>query len=198
MPDIRCDALGSIRDAAALGRGVILVTAHTAGWELTGPGLARDAGLEVLLVMEAERSHRAMDLQDGARRAAGLGVVHVGEDPLSSLALLRHLRKGGAVALQVDRVPAGMRARAVRLLGGTGMIPEGPLRLAELTGAPIVPVFSARLGFRRYLVDASPAIRLPRRAAEDVRAAAAQRIADALTRFLRAHPTQWLDFGSPP
>jgi lauroyl/myristoyl acyltransferase len=196
VPDIECDSMHRVRDALAKGRGVILVTAHTAGWELTGPGLARDLGAPVMMAMEAERSAGARDLQDDTRRATGLGVVHVGADPLASIALLHHLRKGGAVALQIDRLPAGMRGRAVRLLGGEGRMPEGPLRLAELTGAPIVPVFSARLGFRRYAVEASEPVWLARGAGEEARGAAAQHMADALTRFLQAHPTQWLDFGS--
>jgi KDO2-lipid IV(A) lauroyltransferase len=193
--DIRCTDMEVLRKASALGKGVILVTAHTAGWELTGPGLARDLGLEILLVVEAERSLAARSLQDSVRRANGLGVVHVGHDPLAALALVPHLRKGGAVAMQIDRVPGRMRGRRAHILDREGVVPEGPLRLAELTGAPVVPAFSTRLGFGRYLVEVSPPIRLPRRAIEAERDAAAQSIADAMTRFLRAHPTQWLDFG---
>ncbi len=195
VPDIECQGLERIQEAAARKRGIIVVTAHTAGWELTGPCLGRDFGLEIMMVMEAERSQGARDLHDDVRRANGLAVVHVGSDPLESLRLLHHIRKGGAVALQIDRVPAGMRGRPVRLLDAEGSIPEGPLRLAELTGAPIVPAFSARLGFRRYAVQVCAAMTLPRRPSEDERSAVAQQIADALTAFLRANPTQWLDFG---
>jgi KDO2-lipid IV(A) lauroyltransferase len=67
--------------------------------------------------------------------------------------------------------------------------------LAQISGAPLVPVFAARLGHMRYLVRAYDAIRVPRRATEADLDAAAQAVADAMTSFIRAHPTQWLHFG---
>jgi lauroyl/myristoyl acyltransferase len=121
-------------------------------------------------------------------------VTHVGDDPMCALPLARHLREGGAVALQVDRVPAGMRAREVTMFGAPARVPEGPLRLAALTGAPIVPVFAARVAYKRYLVRVQPAIRLPRSPEGRELDAAAQVLASALEAFVVAHPTQWFHF----
>jgi lauroyl/myristoyl acyltransferase len=123
-----------------------------------------------------------------------LRVAHVGADPLSALPLVKHLRDGGVVALQIDRAPRGVRTRAVRLFDQPGTVPEGPLRLAILTGAPIVPVFVARTGHRRYEVVASAPIRLERSSGTDVLDAAAQELASRLESFVRAHPTQWFHF----
>ena len=109
--------------------------------------------------------------------------------------LARHLREGGAVALQLDRLPAGQRRRAVTLWDGPGHVPEGPLRLASVTGAPILPVFSARLGHRRYEVRVFPPVRVARHVAGQELDRAAQALADAMQTFLRSHPTQWFDFG---
>jgi KDO2-lipid IV(A) lauroyltransferase len=174
--------------------GVILVTAHTAGWDSLGALLARDYRKRVMVVMQRERDTAARELQDAIRQASGVQVVHVGDDPLASLVLMRHLREGGVLAVQVDRVPAGMTGRSVRLFGRPGTIPEGPLRLAQLTGAPIVPVFSARTGYRRYAVYVHEPIAVPRRAAPRAVDAAAQRIADVLGEFVSTHPTQWFPF----
>jgi KDO2-lipid IV(A) lauroyltransferase len=183
-----------IVEAIRRGRGAIFATAHTAGWEIVGPLLSRDHGLRVMMAMQAERDAGARDLHDGSRRARGLEVVHVGDDPLASLTLLSHVRGGGVAALQLDRVPLGIRARTVRLFGEEGRVPEGPLRLAQLARAPILPVFCAREGFERYVIDIGAPIDLPPRPTPAELDAAAQRIADAMTRFLRAHPTQWLMF----
>jgi KDO2-lipid IV(A) lauroyltransferase len=183
-----------MHDARADGRGMIFATAHTAGWETVGPLLSRDHNVPLMIAAERERDEAARAIQDDARRATGLLVAHVGDDPLSALPLAQHLRRGGAVALQIDRSPPRMRARPVRLFGAPGAIPEGPLRLAMLTGAPILPIFAARTGYREYEVLAYAPIRLSRRATDGELDAAAQALADAMQSFVRARPTQWFHF----
>lgn len=186
----------NVEAARAPDKGIVLVTAHTAGWEMLGPLLHRGSEWrrEVVMVMTPEPDAAARRLHDDARLAAGNRVSHVG-DPLASLGLLRDLRKGAIVALQLDRVPPGMKTRSVRFLGEPGVIPEGPLRLAAVSGAPLFPMFSARTGYRQYVIDARPPIFVPRRASEAELDAVAQRLADELARFLRIHPTQWFHFG---
>jgi KDO2-lipid IV(A) lauroyltransferase len=183
-----------IDDALADGRGVLLVTAHTAGWEVVGPILARDRNLDITIVEAAEPDAAANAIQDEARQARAVRVARVGDDPFSALPLIRQLREGRVVALQIDRAPPGLRTRAVRLFGQPGAVPEGPLRLASLSGAPIVPVFVARTGHRRYEVISSAPIRLARGASEAAVDAAAQAMATRLEAFVCAHPTQWFHF----
>jgi KDO2-lipid IV(A) lauroyltransferase len=174
-----------------------MVTAHTAGWESVGPVLARDQGLHMMIVMQAEPDQRAQSLQDDARKRAGALIVHAGGDPLAALPLLRHLKTpGGVVALQLDRFVDGMRTREVELLGKKARIPEGPLRLAQVSGAPILPVFCARVGYRQYLIDLYESRIVPRHASEAELDAVAQHLADSMGTFLRKHPTQWFHFGS--
>lgn len=185
-----------MQDARNAGKGIVLATAHTAGWEAAGPLLARYHELDVLLVMQAEPDERARRLHDRAREASGMAIAHVGEDPLSSLPLLRHLKKGGVVALQIDRAVPGMRTRRVRFLDEEGLMPEGPLKLAQLTGAPILPVFCARVGYREYLIAAYEPRFVAKDATEKDMDAVAQHMATCLTSFLREHPTQWFQFRS--
>jgi len=194
LPEVEVVGDEHMEEARAAGKGIILVTAHTAGWEVVGPALHRQTGLDLVMVMEAERDAGARELHDSARRAAGMAVAHVGSDPLASLPLLHKLREGAALGLQIDRVPDGMRGVPVRMFGQEAEIPEGPLRLAQLSGAPIVPVFCARAGYRRYRAEVFPASRLPRRPDAATFGAVAQRLADAMTEFVAQNPTQWFDF----
>jgi KDO2-lipid IV(A) lauroyltransferase len=180
--------------ALEAGRGLIFVTAHTAGWDAAGRLIGRTKGLRMMIVEAPERDARARAIQDEARRGSDLLVAHAGDDPLAALPIVRHLRQGGVVALQVDRAPSGLRTREVTLFGERTRIPEGPLRLAALTGAPIVPIFAARTGHRRYRVSARPAIHLARSSSAAELDAAAQRIADAVQDFVRTNPTQWFHF----
>lgn len=178
-----------------LARGGVFVTAHTAGWELVGPLLSRDHELSLMMVMEPERDAEARRLQDDARTSHGVRIIHVGhDDPLAALPLLRHVREGGIAALQIDRNPPGMKSRSVRLFGAPGSIPEGPLRLAQLSGAPILPIFAGRTGYRSYLVRAYEPLVIARRASDAALDAAAQRVADAMTDFVGQRATQWFHF----
>jgi KDO2-lipid IV(A) lauroyltransferase len=80
------------------------------------------------------------------------------------------------------------------MFGASARVPEGPLRLASITGAPILPIFTARTGHRRYEVFAHAPVRLGRRASNGELDAAAQAIANGLQQFVLAHPTQWFHF----
>ena len=180
--------------ALAEGKGVILTTAHTGGWQLAGPVLHAGHDAELLVVMRRERDARAQALQDDARERSGTRVIHIGDDPLDALPLLAHLRKGGVVAVQMDRLPRGMRGRKVELFGSPFEVPEGPLRLAAVSGAPIVPVFTRRLGYMEYEVEIGEPIRLPRRPAEADLDGAARKVMSEMEIFVRNNPTQWFHF----
>jgi KDO2-lipid IV(A) lauroyltransferase len=175
-------------------QGIVLVTAHTAGWESAGPLLSKHYALDIVLVMQPEPDEAARAISDHARKRAGVAIAHVG-DPLASIPLLRHLEAKGIVALQVDRFAPGMRTRAAEILDAPSAIPEGPLRLAQLSGAPLLPVFCARVGYRRYVIEAFAPRTIPRRATDAELDEAAAHIGASLTRFLRAHPTQWFHWG---
>jgi lauroyl/myristoyl acyltransferase len=98
------------------------------------------------------------------------------------------------VAVQIDRVPAGMRGRRVQLFGEPWTVPEGALMLSALSGAPIVPSFTRRLGYLAYDIVSHPQIRLPRKPSDADLDAAAQALADAMAQFVRENPTQWFHF----
>ena len=179
---------------AAEGRGVIIATAHTGGWEVAGPVLSGVHQGEVVVVMQRERDERARAIQDQARGRAGVKVVHIGESAFDALTLLASLRKQAVVAMQIDRVPPAMRSRTAQFFGEPWQVPEGPLTLAAVSGAPILPVFSRRIAFMEYEAMVAPAIRLPRRPSPAELDGAAQQLMRAMEDFVRAYPTQWFHF----
>ena len=191
---VRCPDEKVIEGALAGGAGMIIATAHTGGWQLAGLRLQSLHGAEMMVVMGPERDARAQALSDAARARAGMRVAHLGHDPLGVLELLGHLRRGGVVAMQMDRLPQGMRGRKSELFGEPFFVPEGPLRLAAASGAPIVPVFTRRLGYMEYEVNVAPPVRLPRRPTPADLDAAARAVLQAMEIFVRENPTQWFHF----
>ncbi len=181
--------------AKARGRGVIIATAHTSGWYAAGPILGSVYDEEVVIVMQPERDASAQALQDQAKQSMGMRIVHVGADPLAAMPLLAHLKKGGVVAMQMDRVPAGQRAVDVTLSGRPFQIPEGPFALAAVSGAPLLLVVGRRTGHHAYEIEAGEPIVLERRPSRDQIQGAAQALASQIERYVRAHPRDWFHFG---
>ena len=176
------------------GKGVILATAHTAGWDVAGPMLTGLQDAEIVVVMGREEDARARALHDRARESAGVRVVHAGDDPLAALPLLAHLRKKGIVAMKMDRTVPGMRCRTVTMFGQPWRVPEGILALAAVSGAPVLPVFTRRLGFLEYEYVSSPALHLPRRPSPAELDGAAQDLAGRLETFVVENPDQWFSW----
>lgn len=181
--------------AALAQGGVVLVTAHVGPWDLAAQLLAGSLGADVVIVMEREANEAARRVQDRYRGERGLKVLHVGQHPTDALPLVAHLKRGGVAALQLDRVPPSGRVVETSLFGAPFGVPEGPFRLASLSGAALVPVFARRLGFFEYELSISEPIRLPRRPSEAELQEGASRAVRAMEAFVRGCPTQWFHFG---
>ena len=177
-----------------VGSPFIIGTIHSGGWDVLGALLTNDLELDVVIVMAHEEDAGAERLHDEIRGKAKVRVVHVGSDALDALPLLGQLRRGGIVAMQLDRTPPGMRTVPVRLFGAESALPEGPFHLARLARVPLVPIFCARTGFRRYHLVIHPPVRLARDAPQEATEEVAQAIADRITSFLRTYPSQWFNF----
>jgi len=177
------------------GRGGILVTAHTGGFELAGALLAERLGVEVVVVMRPEQSARAREISDEVRRQGGLQVAHAGGDLSAAFDLAAALRRGAFLAMQIDRTPPEGKVLPVTLFGRPAALPLGPFALARVTGAPLLPVFTRRVGFLSVEAQLTAPLSLPRRAGPAEQQEAAQRVAATLETWIRAHPTEWFDWG---
>ena len=185
-----------LRSALELGRGVIMVTAHIGPWDCAARLLAKDFSADVIVVMLAEPDEAARKVHDAVRERSGVRVMHVGDHPLDALPLLRHVRGGGVVAIQLDRAAPAGRVLNVELFGAAESMPEGPFRLAALSGAPIVPIFAHRLGYFRYEISIEAPISVSRQATPAELQLAATRAAQAMQSFISRHPTEWFHFAN--
>jgi lauroyl/myristoyl acyltransferase len=178
----------------AEGRGAVLVTAHTGSWDAAASLLARDYHADVLVVMAPEKDAAARAVSDRVRTRSGIRVAHVGDHALDALPLLGHLKRGGLVAVQLDRAVNPQSAIDVRLGGLPFLVPRGPFHLAKVSQAPLVPVFARRLGYFRYEVTVLAPIRVEGKAGQQALAAAASAATRAMEEYVVQHPTQWFHF----
>lgn len=188
-------AADALREAAALGRGVVVATAHTGNWDLSACASARwiaaNLGGAKLTVVTKRLSWKALD-RYWQRLRAERGVILVDAEGAAS-AVRAALRAGGVVALLVDQAPERWSGVAsLPFFGRPAKHDLAPAILAARAKAPVVVLFGHRREDGSHVLDLADTI-----APEELRGAGAPmsataRISGAVERFVRAHPAQWL------
>ncbi len=195
-PPIGVEAVGEehLEAASRLGRGAVMVTAHVGNWELFGRIVAKK-GYPVTVAMARERNPSVRRFSEDLRAGGGVEVLYTddGSGAFVALDLLRALRRGRMLAVQIDRPAGGDGDVVLPFFGAQVPFPRGPFLLAQAAGAPVLPVFTFLLGHHRYRVEVSPPIEVPRtgRGAVSVAAANAVRILESA---VRRFPEQWFHF----
>lgn len=127
-----------ISDAAASGRGAVVVLPHAGNWDLMGAWLAQVQGpfTTVAERLRPESLHRKFV---DYRTSLGMEVLPLtGEGPVFAQ-LAARLRRGGVVCLLGDRDLTGSGSE-VDFFGAKARFPAGPAALAVATGAALLPV----------------------------------------------------------
>lgn len=122
------------RLAAAMGdgRGVIVVCMHFGNWDL-GAGATAARGFNAAAIAESFGDERLDRDVFGARERLGLRLLPLGRTMLPAV---RHLKKGGLLAILLDR-PAPGEGVVVPFFGLPTEVPAGPSRLALRTGSSV-------------------------------------------------------------
>jgi KDO2-lipid IV(A) lauroyltransferase len=108
------------------------------------------------------------------------------------LELFRTLRRGGVAGVAGDRNITGDGA-LVKFFGSLTRLPDGHVRLAVRTGAPLILGFSRRLGRDAYEARFWPHFSIPEEGSEEERLAAGMAyVVKGLEEVIRAHPEQWV------
>lgn len=186
------DGQESYRACRAQGRGAILVTAHIGSFE-TAIGILREIESDIHVVFQRDQFELFERLRSRQRERLGVHEAPV-DDGLSTWVKLRDaLARDEVVLLQGDRCMQGQQGVQVPFLGGHLRVPTGPARLARLSGAPIIPVFSLKQAdgkVRVILTDPIEWEAAPggKGATDPVTTEITRRI----ERVVLEHPTQWL------
>ena len=177
--------------AEAHGRGIVFVSGHMGSTEVAA-SLAVLRGYQIRAVAEQMPSGILMNWLLRTRQAMGITLT---SPDGAGLGLIRTLRRGGMVAMVIDAGVERGGAVTVDFFGRATAFPEGPARLARLTGAPIVFGLAVRRPHGRFTADVCQPL-LPDREApaeEDV-ARLTQALATTFEGFIRRYPAQWYAF----
>jgi lauroyl/myristoyl acyltransferase len=178
----------------AKGGGAIILTAHLGSFE-SGLAALRDIEPHVHVVFKRDAMGGFESLRRIHRKTLGVIEAPIDEGWSTWLALRDALRDNHVIVMQGDRAMPGQKFAAAPILGGRIALPLGPFKLAQISGSPIIPIFSLRAGRGKCRIVAEEAIW-----AHDPAAPARNggvdgpllRWAKLLEKYIAAHSDQWL------
>ena len=178
-------------EAEVLGKGIIFVSAHMGSAEVAA-AVAVLRGYKITAVTDRLQPRFLMDWAVACRAAMGIRLLPVGRTGIS---LLRALRRKEMVAFVIDAGVERGGGVPVTFFGGEAMFPDGPARLARLSGAPVVFAVAARLPGGRFRAHIEPPLLSERSLSPEEDAhCLTQRLGSAFERYVRRYPGQWYAF----
>jgi len=176
--------------ALALGRGVIIVTAHFGNFCLMMLELAQ-LGYPVNCIIR-----RARDAIIAQKIYTSMNKV--GVKPIYSLPAARSvkeslaaLKRNETLCILLDQHYGSGSGVMVDFFGRKAATATGPVVLANRTGAPVVPIFTIREGDRYRLIIEPPLAMEDAANEEEFVLVNVKRITRLIERYIRRYPAEW-------
>ena len=181
------------------GKGVILLGAHVGNWEFAGDLLVKRIKAKVHIFMYDTGTEGNEASEWGYEPAASNLIIHPLRDAASDTAveIINTLRSGEIVCIHGDRFFGGQRTETLDFFGKPARFPAGPMAIAAITGASVIPCFTVRTAMRRYAFSAEAPVHVEpgHRNERDERIRMAMRYyIDVLEKICRIYPRQWYNF----
>ena len=178
-----------IFEAKRQGRAIVFAVPHMGNWEIAGI-IANEIGVPIIAVAEDLPNKLITQWFVDVRAKFDISII-LTTDPQRRSKLVRNLKDGGAIALLADRDVTG-RGLETEFFGERTTVPAGPVALADMTNAALIPVavyFQEGAGHRIVVHNE---VELPggdNRAERVSRGARA--LAQVLEGMIREAPSQW-------
>ena len=183
----RFEGLGAYQVARKAKRGAILVTAHLGNWEY-GAVLLHFLDEVLHIVFQPDPNPVVRRVFSFQREVKSVKEVRIEGDPFVWVGLRGALKRDEVVLIQGDRT-LGDGGRVEPFMDGFARFPEGPVRLAIASGAPLIPVFVLRdqAGLRvhicRPMFPDAPGV---------TEETLMRHMVKSIEDVVRRHPDQWL------
>lgn len=186
---IRIEGLDKVKKAIKdEEKGVIFLTAHFGNWELcslTGSTI----GYKMNVLARFQKLKRLNDYLNKMRGSKGANVIFK-DDAVEEIT--DALRRREAVGILSDQ-DGGKRGEFVNFLGRLASTPKGAAHFSLRTGAPIFPVFIIREKgpYHTITIEDDISVLQSGDIKKDIHEIL-QRFADALAKYVKKYPGQWL------
>lgn len=139
------DEVRLVREAAARGRGVMLISGHFGSWEMNGASMTT-SGIPVVIVAKRQANPYVDAWITRYRKELNMNIIGTGA-PVKHM--VRALRNGEVVGLISDQ-DAGRKGVFVPFFGRPASTTRGAAELALRYGAPLLACMTVRLGQGKY------------------------------------------------
>lgn len=204
-PRLRLDGASHLDSALSAGRGAVLWVAYFCFNSLATKKALRDAGYRVWHLSRPEhgfsKSTAGIALYNGIRtgaeqeQLAGRIVFERDRPGAAAVAAMRVLTQNGILSITAGDWE-GQRIAGIDVCGGKLHLAVGAPRLARLTGAALLPVFTVRGADQQTIrVVIEPALAVPSGGeTDDALQGAAQAFGYLLEQYVRRYPAEWRDW----
>ncbi len=191
LRSIDAEGVEHLEAALALGKGVILFSAHLGPFEFMVQWLSLK-GYQVTIPVEQLKDQRMLDLMLKLRSSHGVHFIPV-EGGTALRSIIQALRNNQIVLIAADRAVQGESVEKP-FFGELARLPIGPVSLSQRTGAALLGAFGWHTSSKRIAGQVVP---LSLELTEEERANTELllcRVIETMEQFIKAHPDQWLVF----
>ena len=169
-------------------RGVLLLVSHFGNWELMGL-MSKVIGNPIMVIAKPMKNRYVDQFITAIRQEAGLEVI---PPEKASRKVIRALSENRLVGILIDQRVKRSEGVWADFFGRKAPTTPGLALLALKTGAPVLPVFMIRDGFRRHRLLFEKPLELIRtgNVRKDVEANT-QLLNHTLEAMIRQYPEQW-------
>ena len=181
---ISYDGLDNYLSAKAVGRGVLIATAHLGNWELSA--FAHALMTEPMNIMVRPLDNPLIDsFVENRRTLSGNRLIYKKD---AARAVIKALKNNEAVGILIDQNTSPSEGIFINFFGKPACAGSAFAKLAHHTGAPVISGFAVwDQAAHRYVLRFYPQIEMTGNEAVDTR-----QIHSTLEQIIRQYPDQWM------
>jgi len=184
------DGYENFQQAAQRGKGVLFLTGHLGGWELSAFAHALYGHPLHFVMRPLDNPYLDRMVRDYRTMHGNIPILK--DDPVREL--LRAMKEGATVGILMDTNMMPPQGVFVNFFAIPACTPSGLARIALRTDAAVVPGFTVwDPALRKYRLRFDPALELVRSGDNEADILAnTQLFTDVIEHFVRRYPDQWL------
>lgn len=185
---VRIVNIDVVNSALAKGHGIVVVTGHFGNWELM-PATLRIKGYAGSVIGRRIYFEKYDQFLNSLRKCHGVDVIYRDESPRK---VLKVLKNNGIMGVVADQDVDSVDGVFVDFFGHPAYTPAGPVALAKVSGAALIPAFMIRSGDHHRLVFENPVNLVDTGDKEKDMVTNTQAWSSVIEDYIRRYPDQWV------